>query len=145
MEPTEELVKLILPYRVLVLIVELSVEGKIVAGDLATLNKMGWSFRVTRRDKIRAISCAIAEKERLFTGLELCREQKGGVVIKEAPLAGNDLRSRIERDDEVFAILDPKELGERVAARRSQPTEQKGKVKTNTLSYAQRKNSGKEK
>ena len=58
LEPTEEPVRCVIPYRALVKVVELHVDGRMFQGDASALSKGLWSFKLDDEERIRAIAAA---------------------------------------------------------------------------------------
>ena len=60
LEPTEEPVKTSIPYRALIKVVELHMDGRMFQGDATTLSKGGWTYRIDADESVRAVAAAVA-------------------------------------------------------------------------------------
>ena len=129
LEPTEELVKSVIPYQAIIKKVELYTEGRMMQGDASTLAKGGWSFKVTPQDSVRAIASAMVVANR--SGPELdCHDSQGLVCSKNAVtgtirlsdakgqktrqsrhlgLAPSEIEKRLQRDETIYLVAKPGE------------------------------------
>ncbi len=75
-EPTEEIVRCQIPYRALVKVVELYVDGRMFQGDASALSKGGWSFKLDAGERVRSIAIAtVLEKELMAQPLTQSKQE----------------------------------------------------------------------
>ena len=153
LEPTEEPARLIIHYRNLVKAVELLVDGRLTNGDVAALVKGGWTFRVEKEERIRAIAAAMVIEHELLAmagmtdsgedpGRRSCDERHVKDYRNALVRSKQDIvRRALLEDNRVFNIARPEELMENSSANK-QPDEGREDSRedkpANTLAYAQK-------
>ena len=82
LDPTEELVKVVIFYRALVKVVELGADGRMAQGDASALSKGGWSFKIDPSESVRAIAEASVLRRRCESRLTLRPNSDSMLVIE---------------------------------------------------------------
>ena len=156
-EPTEEPVRCVIFYRALVRVVELHVDGRMFQGDATALSKGGWTFKLDAGERVRSIAIARVLEHQLLATPEVERSPEHNVVRmyrerdhahhrdRVCGLEPDEVRRRLELDDQVFLVARPEELMEKpfftpaesTAADASPPP--RTEKTANTFTYSQRK------
>ena len=63
--PTEDPVRSVVFYRMLIRVVELLTDGRMMQGDITALSQGGWTFKTDSTERVRAIAEALVLKDRL--------------------------------------------------------------------------------